>query len=388
MNVKLVSLIVGLCILIDGKNVILTPKQNYNTFNHHLFSVEHNLEHFMKVDDLMLYKTDEKNYDKFINSFTELFDMEIEQEYKVNPVHESDVVSNVIFVQNENQLSFKRVNPWHLDRVTKPVDYDFSKCHNNKSLTINTYIIDTGVDADHPEFEGRAKFLENFTGDNIDTDANGHGTHCSGLVGSRTFGVCKDARLFGVKVLDANGSGSTSNVLRGMEYVFNRHKMESKTNNNVRSIISMSLGGGYSLAINRMAEAMLKDDTIYFAAAAGNENSDSCNTSPASAKGIFTVMAMDKMDNRAYFSNFGKCADMYSPGVDIESTIPGGNAVFSGTSMACPILVGVLNHYVNNFPYLNMKGIKEKMLNDAIKNDIKKNPNKTPNLMVHLSRFD
>lgn len=387
MNTKF-ALIVLLGNLIYAKSqaVILTPKQSYNTFNFNLFSKEHNLEKLAEFNNYVYYTTSENNYNTFSQSFSELFDIEKEQEYTVNPVHMSD--SKVVFVQQPNEVYFQLETPWHLDRITKPQRYNYTSCHTNKTLTINTYIIDTGIDVTHPEFEGRAVFLENFTGDGFDTDKNGHGTHCSGAVGSKSYGVCKDAKLFGVKVLDAHGSGSTSGVLKGMEYVFNRHLNQLKTNKNVKSIVSMSLGGGYSAAINKAAETMIQNDSIFFAAAAGNENQSACNSSPASAKGIFTVMAMDKMDNRAYFSNFGKCTDMYSPGVDIESTIPDGKtAIYSGTSMATPLLVSVMNHYVNKYPELNMKGIKEKMLSDATKNVIKKNPNDTPNLMVHLPQL-
>ena len=126
---------------------------------------------------------------------------------------------------------------------------------------------------------------------------------------------------------------------------------------------------------------------MYVVVAAGNEDSDACNTSPASARGILTIMASDKYDNRAYFSNYGTCADLYSPGVDILSTIPNGKtAVYSGTSMATPNLVGVLNHYLDQFPGLNMKAIKEKMMQDASKNKLSGNPKKTNNLLVYLHR--
>jgi cerevisin len=155
----------------------------------------------------------------------------------------------------------------------------------------------------------------------------------------------------------------------------------------VRSIISMSLGGGKSISINRAVEACLKSNTFYIAVASGNEDSDACNTSPASANGVFSVNAMGKDDSRAYFSNYGICTDIYSPGVDILSTIPGNKtAVFSGTSMATPVLVGVLNHYIDQFPDMNMAQIKEKMLSDATKNSITSNQKNTANLLVYLDR--
>jgi subtilisin family serine protease len=130
-----------------------------------------------------------------------------------------------------------------------------------------------------------------------------------------------------------------------------------------------------------------KSNTFYIVVAAGNENQDVKSSSPASAKGILTVMAMGRDDQRAYFSNFGRTASLYSTGVEVKSTIPGGKtAIYSGTSMACPAAVGVLNHYLDMYPRLNMRQLKEKMLSDATKDIIRGNPKNTPNLMVFLER--
>lgn len=286
--------------------------------------------------------------------------------------------------------------PWHLDRISKknlPLDnsYPYStkgSCFTNKNTQIHTYIIDTGIDDTHPEFEGRAFFLKNFSGDNNDHDGNGHGTHCAGIIGSKTFGVCKDAILYGIKVLGDDGSGSTSSILSGMEYAYKKHLENEKINTNIRSIINMSLGGRLSFILNRAVETMItKSNTFYIVAASGNENQNACKVSPASAKGIISVMAMDTHDTRASFSNFGKCTDIYGTGVDIESTIPNHKtAKFSGTSMATPQIVGVLNHLLDQSPLLNMQNIKKQMIIQSTPNIIKNNPANTPNRMSYLHR--
>jgi cerevisin len=298
-----------------------------------------------------------------------------------------------------NQVDFILLSTgaeWHLDRITKknlPLDEKWlysekGSCHVNKSLQINTYIIDTGIDVSHPEFEGRAEWLANFAGDSQDYDGNSHGTHCAGLVGSKNYGSCRDSKLYAVKVLDSRGSGTLSGVIKGIEFVYNHHNNLTKTNENVRSIASMSLGGGYSYALNTAVENCIKNsDTLYFAVAAGNDNDDACNYSPAGAKGVLTVMAMGKDNSKAYFSNFGKCAHIYSPGVQVLSTVPGGGtAIYSGTSMATPILAGVLNHYVDMYPDMNMEQIKKQLLKDSVSDVITKNPTNTPNKMVYLHR--
>jgi subtilisin family serine protease len=384
-------------------NLILTPKEHHLfTFEFGSFAQEHNLDNLATIGDLVLFKTDTKNYNKYKSTFDQFFDVEQEQVYTVNPIKSE--TENLVYIPDGSDGSFSMLKvsddrvPWHLDRISKrdlPLDgsYAYSlpgSCHNNSDVEINTYVVDTGVDETHPEFQGRAKFLENFTGDNEDFDGNSHGTHCSGIIGSKTYGVCKDTLIFGVKVLDSQGSGSTSGVIAGMNYAFKRHLENEKKNPNVRSIISMSLGGGKSIAMNRAVENMIKNsNTFYIVVAAGNENQDVKSSSPASARGILTVMAMGKDDQRAYFSNFGRTASIYGTGVEIESTIPGGKtAVYSGTSMATPQIVGVLNHYLDQFPNMNMKQIKEKMLSDATKNVISGNPKNTPNLMSYIHRED
>jgi len=128
-------------------------------------------------------------------------------------------------------------------------------------------------------------------------------------------------------------------------------------------------------------------NTVYIVVAAGNENQDACDVSPASARGVFTINAMDRYDQRAYFSNYGPCTDIYSPGVDIISTIPNGKtASYSGTSMACPALVGVLNHYIDQNPELAMRELKEKVLSDATNDHIIGDKKQTSNLLVFLNR--
>jgi subtilisin family serine protease len=98
-------------------------------------------------------------------------------------------------------------------------------------------------------------------------------------------------------------------------------------------------------------------------------------------------MASDKRDNRAYFSNWGDCADIYAPGVDIRSTVPNGDtAVYSGTSMATPATVGVLNHLIDLYPEANMKGLKHVLLKTASENMIKRNVIGTANLLVYINR--
>ena len=381
--------------VVSAKDIILTPKEHYvHSFEYSNFATEHNFEHFVSIDNLNVYKTSDNNFKLFKGTIEHLFD--VEEDLVFTLPKPQPIKSEIIFIQQPNQLSFEPL-AWHLDRISKRTiksdgEFPYSKngsCHKNKNVIIHTYVVDTGIDITHSEFQGRAVWLKNFAGDNKDTDCNNHGTHCAGLIGSRSYGVCKDSNLYAVKVLNCEGSGSYSGILSGLDFVYKRHLLEFNKDNRIRSVLSMSLGGGFSRAINRAVESLIKSDSMFVAVASGNENSDACNTSPASANGVFTVNAMDQYDNRAYFSNYGSCTDIYSPGVDILSTIPNEQtAVYSGTSMATPNLVGVMNHYIDMYPDLNMRGLKEKMMNDATKNTIRGNPKQTKNLLVYLHRED
>ena len=373
-----------------AKTLILTPKPLSSIIDLESFNIEHNIHQLATFDDITFYKTDSDQYKNTLGNF---YDIEDEQIYSVNSIKRFLINSykdmHGYFVSNETI-------PWHLDRINKkhlPLNgkYTYSykgSCHKNHNVNIETVVVDTGCDVNHQEFEGRAEFLENFTGDNQPFDGHSHGTFTSSQIGGLKVGVCKDSVIKCIKVLDNEGRGSTSGVIAGLEYAFKRHTKNGKNNPKLRTILSMSLGGGYSKSMNTAIEKMIKtSDTFYIVVASGNENSDACRTSPASAKGVLTVNAMDKNDKRAYFSNFGPCTDIYSPGVlNYGAVLDNKYAVESGTSFSAPILAGVMNHFLDMYPDLNMKQLKEKILSDATKDTIEGNPKNTPNRMVYLNR--
>nr|AAC48979.1 subtilisin-like protease precursor [Beauveria bassiana]prf//2108296A cuticle-degrading protease [Beauveria bassiana] len=222
--------------------------------------------------------------------------------------------------------------PWGLGRISHRArgattfDYDSSA-----GAGTCVYVIDTGVDASHPNFDGRAKQIKTFvTGD---SDGHGHGTHCAGTIGSKSYGVAKKASILGVKVLEDSGSGSLSGVIAGMDFVATDRKSRPCRKG---TVASMSLGGGYSVTVNQAA-ARLKASGVLVAVAAGNENKDAAQISPASEPSVCTVGATDSSDRRSSFSNYGRVVDIFAPGTGILSTwIGGGTNTISGTSMATP----------------------------------------------------
>ncbi|EEP76471.1 proteinase T [Uncinocarpus reesii 1704] len=201
---------------------------------------------------------------------------------------------------------------------------------------VTAYVIDTGIDIDHQDFGGRAKWGVN-TVDNMDEDCNGHGTHVSGTTAGTTFGVAKKANLIAVKVLDCNGSGSNSGVIMGMEWA-TEHAQQTGAD---KSVMNMSLGGGFSQATNQAAAAIVQAG-VFLAVAAGNDNRDARSFSPASEPSVCTVAASTRQDGKASFSNFGQVVDVYGPGAEIISArVGGGSMTLSGTSMASPHVAGL-----------------------------------------------
>jgi cerevisin len=264
---------------------------------------------------------------------------------------------------------------------------------------VDVYVIDTGTFVDHVDFEGRAHWGKTIPLNDEDVDGNGHGTHCSGTIAGKKHGVAKKANVYGVKVLGSNGSGSMSDVVKGVEFAVESHLKkvkEAKAGSKKGfkgSTANMSLGGGKSPALDAAVNGAVKAG-IHFAVAAGNDNADSCNYSPAAAQLAVTVGASTLSDARAYFSNYGKCNDIFAPGLNILSTWIGSKYAvntISGTSMASPHIAGLLAYYLSLQPAsdsafavaeITPKKMKDNLLNIATAGALSDVPAGTPNLLA------
>jgi subtilisin family serine protease len=241
---------------------------------------------------------------------------------------------------------------WGLDRTDQrnlPLNSTYNYTATGSGVT--AYIIDTGIRFTHSEFGGRAvSGVDEVDGGTAD-DCNGHGTHVSGTVGGATYGIAKTVRLVAVRVLDCGGSGATSGVIAGIDWVTANHAAGAP------AVANMSLGGGASTALDTAVRNSITDGVSY-AIAAGNGNvigqpQNSCSVSPARVTQAMTIGASDSTDKAASFSNYGTCVDWFAPGVNITSswsTSDTATNTISGTSMATPHTAGVAALYLQGNP--------------------------------------
>lgn len=233
----------------------------------------------------------------------------------------------------------------------------------------------------------------------VDEDRNGHGTHVAGTIAGKNWGVAKKANVVAVKVLGSNGSGTMSDVVKGVEWaVENNLSLAAAAKKNGKkhkgAVANMSLGGGRSRALESAVNGAVTAG-VSFAVAAGNENQDACNVSPSAAELAVTVGASTLADERASFSNHGKCVDVFAPGLDIESTWIGSKVAtntISGTSMASPHVAGLLAYFLSLQPDsdsdfatgpITPKKLKQMILDMATKNAlVDELPVDTPNLLI------
>lgn len=301
-----------------------------------------------------------------------------------------------------NDGALEKNAPWGLARISHRKSLSFGTF--NKYLYsddggegVDVYIIDTGTNTEHVDFEGRAKWGKTIPQGDEDEDGNGHGTHCSGTVGGKKYGVAKKAHIYAVKVLRSNGSGTMSDVVKGVEFAAESHvgnveaAAKGKKKGFKGSTANMSLGGGKAVSLDLAVNAAV-DTGLHFAVAAGNDNTDSCNYSPAAAEKAVTVGASTLTDERAYFSNYGKCNDIFAPGLNIMSTWIGSKYAvntISGTSMASPHIAGLLAYMLSLQPAkdsayavaeITPKKLKQDLIDIATAGALSEVPSNTKNV--------
>ncbi|MFC9592317.1 S8 family serine peptidase [Streptomyces sp. NPDC056944] len=254
------------------------------------------------------------------------------------------VVQNKRFSIDETQ---EKPPSWGLDRIdqAETAGDDKYTYPDAGGEGVTAYVIDTGVRITHQDFGGRAAHgFDAVDNDDTADDGNGHGTHVAGTIAGTSHGVAKKAKIVAVRVLDDNGSGTTEQVVAGIDWVTKNHSGPSVAN--------MSLGGGADEALDAAVQRAIASG-VTFAVAAGNESSDAGQGSPSRVPEALTVASSTKDDEQSDFSNFGAVVDLYAPGSEITSDwndSDTGVKTISGTSMATPHVTGAAALYLAAHP--------------------------------------
>jgi subtilisin family serine protease len=266
---------------------------------------------------------------------------------------------------------------WGLDRIDqryRPIDYSYT--YNYTGAGVNLYVIDTGIRFTHSEFGGRAVAgYDVFGGDA--SDCNGHGTHVAGTAGGSTYGVAKGVTLISVRVLDCFGSGSTSGVIAGVDWVTANHTGPSVAN--------MSLGGPANTALDYAVQNSINSGVTY-GIAAGNNNANACNYSPSRVTDALIVGNVNSSDTRNSTSNYGLCLVLFAPGTSITSAYNGSDtqtAVLTGTSMAAPHVAGIAAMYLEWIPGSQPVDVQYAIDQNGTWDVVSNKGNNSPNRVVY-----
>ncbi|SGZ39295.1 uncharacterized protein HGUI_01495 [Hanseniaspora guilliermondii] len=278
--------------------------------------------------------------------------------------------------------------PRHLARLSsrQRLEQDEQKYIFHKDTLgndVHVYVLDTGIALEHPDLEGRAEHGASFV-DEGPGDHNGHGTHVSGIIGSKKFGVCKDCQLIEVKCLNSKGQGDLTTVISAIEFAVEDMLQRG---NQGKSVANLSLGSFRSRILNEAVKAAV-DNGLVMVVAAGNNNMNACMNSPASEPSAITVGAIDDTkDQIASFSNWGECVDLFASGVRVESLSFRSfddSIRFSGTSMATPVVAGLAAILLDSG--IKSTQVKDKLIEMSTKDAMKRRHliarPRTPNRVV------
>ncbi|EGD93553.1 serine proteinase [Trichophyton tonsurans CBS 112818] len=318
--------------------VMMKDDTSDDDFNHHQSWLQsthtHNITRRATIQNAgMRHKYNFRKMKGYSGIFDEETIKDIAKDPKVMFVEPDTIISVNGKVEQSN------VPSWGLARISNSQPGANSYVYDSSAGEgITVYSVDTGVDINHEDFEGRAIWGSNQVNDGDDRDGSGHGTHTSGTMVGKEFGIAKKAKLVAVKVLGNDGSGPTSGIVAGINWCVEHARQNGGTD---KAVMNMSLGGSSSSALNRAA-AQAVEQGMFLSVAAGNENQDARSSSPASEPSVCTVGSSAEDDSRSSFSNWGPALDLFAPGSNIISARPGGGSQsMSGTSMAAPHVAGL-----------------------------------------------
>jgi subtilisin family serine protease len=289
---------------------------------------------------------------------------------------------NVAYVEQNQRVSLLATQTgatWGIDRIDQanlPLSTTYT--YSTTASNVTAYIIDTGIKYTHGDFGGRATFGYDAVGSG-GVDCNGHGTHVAGTVGGTRYGVAKQVRLVGVRVLNCSGSGTNAGVIAGVNWVTQNARKPAVAN--------MSLGGGVSTALDNAVAGSISSGVTY-ALAAGNSSANACSSSPARVASAITVGATTRTDARASYSNYGTCLDIFAPGSAITSAWYTSNSAtnsISGTSMAAPHVAGAAALALATNGSLTPAGVRDYLVGRAGLNKVTSPGTGSPNRLLFVS---
>ncbi|MBG0564980.1 S8 family peptidase [Actinoplanes sp. NEAU-A11] len=298
---------------------------------------------------------------------------------------------DVAFVQPNvvHRISDTQTNPpsYGLDRIdqrNRPLNQAYN--FNTTAANVRAYIIDTGIRTTHQDFGGRASSGFDAIDGGAADDCNGHGTHVAGTVGGTAHGVAKGVQLYAVRVLNCQGSGTTAQVVAGIEWV---------TANAVEpAVANMSLGGGADTALDNAVRASIASGVSY-SIAAGNGflglfALDACTQSPARVTQALTVSATNSSDAKPSWANRGSCVDLFAPGIGITSAWYTSNTAtntISGTSMAAPHVAGAAALYLAGQPGSTPAQVHSAIVSNATTGVVSSPGSGSPNRLLYTGAF-
>ncbi|MFG1804305.1 S8 family serine peptidase [Micromonospora carbonacea] len=271
--------------------------------------------------------------------------------------------------------------PWNLDRIDAPLGLTGTYNFTSVGTGVRAYIVDSGIQIGHADFGGQAVYgYDAVDGTLPANDCTGHGTHAAGTVGGTTFGVAKNVVLVAVKVFDCVLPSTLSMLINGINWMVANHPAGQPAVANIGVLTSPTAALDAAVA-NAVA------DGITVTVPAGNSNASACNVSPASAPTALTVGATLTNDNRASWSNFGPCLDIFAPGERITSawwSSTTATQTLNGTSHAAPLVAGVAARVLDNNPTWTPAQVSSYLF--SVANPAVLNPGAgSPNRLLYLS---